>query len=237
MVRRAPVVDVVVGPQSYHRLGELIARTKAEAPAASSRPAFPEDKFARLPAARERRRTASAFLPCRRAATSSAPSASCPIRAAPSSRARSSNRGRGAPACRQACARSRCSARTSMPITARARMVGPWRSRNSSPAWPTSTASSASATRPPSADMTHDLIAAHRDEPKLMPYLHLPFQAGSDRILATMNRKHTAADYLGLAARIRTARPDLALSTDIIVGFPGETEGTSRPRWTSVDAG
>ena len=72
--------------------------------------------------------------------------------------------------------------------------------------------------------MTDDLIAAHRDQPKLMPYLHLPFQAGADRILAAMNRKHTVADYLALVDRIRAARPDLALSTDIIVGFPGETE-------------
>ena len=72
--------------------------------------------------------------------------------------------------------------------------------------------------------MSDDLIAAHRDQPKLMPYLHLPFQAGADRILAAMNRKHTAADYLRLVARIRAARPDMALSTDIIVGFPGETE-------------
>src|SRR5262249_46454883 len=73
-------------------------------------------------------------------------------------------------------------------------------------------------------DMTDDLVAAHAEEPKLMPSLHLPFQAGADRVLAAMNRKHTAADYLALAARIRAARPDLALSTDIIVGFPGETE-------------
>ena len=72
--------------------------------------------------------------------------------------------------------------------------------------------------------MSDDLIAAHREQPKLMPYLHLPFQAGADRILAAMNRKHTAADYLRLVARIRAARPDIALSTDIIVGFPGETE-------------
>jgi len=72
--------------------------------------------------------------------------------------------------------------------------------------------------------MSDDLIAAHRDEPKLMPYLHLPFQAGSDRILAAMNRRHTSRDYLALVERIRAARPDIALSTDVIVGFPGETE-------------
>ena len=72
--------------------------------------------------------------------------------------------------------------------------------------------------------MSDDLIAAHRDNGKLMPYLHLPFQAGADRILAGMNRKHTAAEYREIIARIRAARPDLALSTDIIVGFPGETE-------------
>ena len=72
-------------------------------------------------------------------------------------------------------------------------------------------------------DMSDDLIEAHRSNNHLMPYLHLPFQAGSDRILAAMNRKHTAAEYLRLVDRIRQARPDIALSTDIIVGFPGET--------------
>jgi len=73
-------------------------------------------------------------------------------------------------------------------------------------------------------DMSADLIAAHATLDKLMPYLHLPFQSGSDRILAAMNRKHTAKEYLSLARRIREVRPDIALSTDIIVGFPGETE-------------
>jgi tRNA-2-methylthio-N6-dimethylallyladenosine synthase len=72
-------------------------------------------------------------------------------------------------------------------------------------------------------DMSEDLIAAHRDQPKLMPYLHLPFQSGSDRILAAMNRKHTADEYRRVIDRIRAARPDIALSTDIIVGFPSET--------------
>ncbi len=73
-------------------------------------------------------------------------------------------------------------------------------------------------------DMTDDLIAAHAEEPKLMPYLHLPVQSGSDRVLAAMNRRHTAEDYVALIGRIRAARPDIALSGDFITGFPGETD-------------
>jgi tRNA-2-methylthio-N6-dimethylallyladenosine synthase len=72
--------------------------------------------------------------------------------------------------------------------------------------------------------MGEDLIAAHRDIQKLMPFLHLPVQSGSDRILAGMNRKHTVAEYRDIIAKVRDARPDIALSTDIIVGFPSETE-------------
>ena len=73
-------------------------------------------------------------------------------------------------------------------------------------------------------DMSDDLIAAHGELDALMPYLHLPVQAGSDRILRAMNRKHTAESYLRLIERIRAARPDMAISGDFIVGFPGETE-------------
>jgi len=73
-------------------------------------------------------------------------------------------------------------------------------------------------------DMHDDLIAAHRDLDGLMPYLHLPVQSGSNRILAAMNRQHTRDDYLELVSRIRAARPDIALSSDFIVGFPGETD-------------
>jgi len=73
-------------------------------------------------------------------------------------------------------------------------------------------------------DMADDLIAAHADCAKLMPYLHLPVQSGSDRILKAMNRKHTAASYLELIGRIRESRPDILLSGDFIVGFPGETD-------------
>lgn len=73
-------------------------------------------------------------------------------------------------------------------------------------------------------DMNDGLIQAHRDIAKLMPFLHLPVQSGSDRILELMNRKHTAVDYLEIISRLKAARPDIALSSDFIVGFPGETE-------------
>ena len=83
--------------------------------------------------------------------------------------------------------------------------------------------------------MTDALIAAHRDLPKLMPYLHLPFQSGSDRILKAMNRRHTMADYFRIVEKLRAARPDLALSTDIIVGFPGESEADFQETMSVVE--
>jgi len=73
-------------------------------------------------------------------------------------------------------------------------------------------------------DMSDDLIAAHREVAELMPYLHLPIQSGSDRVLQAMNRQHSADDYLRTVERVRKARPDIALSSDFIVGFPGETD-------------
>ena len=74
------------------------------------------------------------------------------------------------------------------------------------------------------ADMDDELIAAHRDEPKLMPFLHLPVQSGSDRVLQAMNRRHRADDYRRVIDRLRAVRPDIALSSDFIVGFPGESD-------------
>jgi tRNA-2-methylthio-N6-dimethylallyladenosine synthase len=74
------------------------------------------------------------------------------------------------------------------------------------------------------ADMTDELIAAHGEVEKLMPYLHLPVQSGSNRVLKAMNRSHTAETYLSIIEKVRTARPDIALSGDFIVGFPGETD-------------
>jgi len=73
-------------------------------------------------------------------------------------------------------------------------------------------------------DMTHGLIAAHAEVPKLMPFLHLPVQSGSNSILKVMNRSHTTESYMEIIAQVRAARPDIALSGDFIVGFPGETE-------------
>ena len=73
-------------------------------------------------------------------------------------------------------------------------------------------------------DMSEDLIAAHRDVAALAPFLHLPVQSGSDRVLKAMNRRHRVADYLDIVARVRAARPDIAFSSDFIVGYPGETD-------------
>jgi tRNA-2-methylthio-N6-dimethylallyladenosine synthase len=73
-------------------------------------------------------------------------------------------------------------------------------------------------------DMDDDLIAMHRDLPELMPYLHLPVQSGSDRVLTAMNRKHTSDHYRRIVDKVRIVRPDIALSSDFIVGFPGETD-------------
>ncbi|MEP6868778.1 MAG: MiaB/RimO family radical SAM methylthiotransferase, partial [Novosphingobium sp.] len=85
-------------------------------------------------------------------------------------------------------------------------------------------------------DMTDGLIAAHAEVPKLMPFLHLPVQSGSDRVLRAMNRSHDAASYLRILDRVRAVRPDIALSGDFIVGFPGETEAEFAETLALVDA-
>jgi tRNA-2-methylthio-N6-dimethylallyladenosine synthase len=84
-------------------------------------------------------------------------------------------------------------------------------------------------------DMDDELIAAHRDLPALMPYLHLPVQSGSDRVLAAMNRKHRRSDYLRLIDKVRAARSDIALASDFIVGFPGETDADFADTLSLVD--
>lgn len=84
-------------------------------------------------------------------------------------------------------------------------------------------------------DMRDDLISIHGDEPKLMPYLHLPLQAGSNRILQAMNRKHTIEEYLTIIEKLRAVRPDIALSSDFIVGFPGETDDDFKATMAAVE--
>ncbi len=86
------------------------------------------------------------------------------------------------------------------------------------------------------ADMSDGLIAAHGEVDKLMPYLHLPVQSGSDRILKAMNRSHSTEGYLRTIGKVRAARPDIAISGDFIVGFPGETEGDFEATLAIVDA-
>jgi tRNA-2-methylthio-N6-dimethylallyladenosine synthase len=84
-------------------------------------------------------------------------------------------------------------------------------------------------------DVDNDLLAAHAELPALMPYVHLPVQSGSDRILSSMNRRHTRRDYLDVIARLRAARADLAFTSDFIVGFPGETETDFQATLTLVE--
>jgi len=226
MVRRAPAVDVVVGPQSYHRLGELIARARSGARQIVETGFPQDDKFATLPA-RPALKAVSAFLTVQEGCDKF-----CTFCVVPYTRGAEYSR---SVADVEAEAR-RLAGHGAREVTLLGQNVnayhglGPDRRPSSLAqligrlaAIPGIERIRYTTSHP--RDMGDDLIEAHRDQAKLMPYLHLPFQAGSNRILAAMNRKHTAADYVGLVARIRAARPDLALSTDIIVGFPGETEG------------
>src|SRR5262245_30878614 len=225
IVRRAPVVDVVVGPQSYHRLGDLVARARREGrPQVETQ--FPvKSKFADLPQRSVTRRP-SAFLtvqegcdkfctfcvvPYTRGAEYSRPVAEIEAEArylVDNGARELTLLGQNVNAYLGAAPNgARCSLAQLLGRLARIAGIERLRYTTSHPG-----------------DMGDDLIAAHRDLDKLMPHLHLPFQSGSDRILAAMNRKHTVADYRTLIGRLRASRPDIALSTDIIVGFPGETE-------------
>jgi tRNA-2-methylthio-N6-dimethylallyladenosine synthase len=225
IVRRAPVVDVVVGPQSYHLLPDLVARAR-RGESGIVETEFPaEDKFGHLPA-RTGARAATAFLTVQEGCDKF-----CTFCVVPYTRGAEVSRSLASV---EAEAR-RLVDQGVREITLLGQNVNAYHG-----AGPDGAAVSLAGlvsrlaritglerlryTTSHPRDMSEDLIAAHRDEPKLMPYLHLPFQAGADRILAAMNRKHTAGEYLRLVGRIRAARPDIALSTDIIVGFPGETE-------------
>jgi tRNA-2-methylthio-N6-dimethylallyladenosine synthase len=224
IIRRQPMVDMVVGPQSYHRLAELEARAHGGTKALDTD--FPEeDKFDALAKRPRARRGPAAFLTVQEGCDKF-----CAFCVVPYTRGAEASR---PVAALMAEARDLVE-RGVREITLLGQNVNAYHGQGASRA-----ASLADLVQSLSAidglariryttshpnDMSDDLIAAHADCEKLMPYLHLPVQSGSDRILKAMNRKHTAQSYLDLIEKIRAARPDLLLSGDFIVGFPGETE-------------
>jgi len=222
---RAPVVDIVVGPQSYHRLPELIAQARSSRRAVIDT-AFPdEDKFASLPQ-RTPAASPTAFLTIQEGCDKF-----CTFCVVPYTRGMEFSR---SVETLEAEAR-RLVSRGTVELTLLGQNVNAYHGDGpDGRPWSLARLIGHLArieglerlryTTSHPRDMTDDLIAAHASEPKLMPYLHLPIQSGADRVLAGMNRKHTVDDYRGVVARLRRARPDIALSTDIIVGFPGETE-------------
>ena len=229
IMRRAPVVDLVVGPQAYHQLPELIARTSRQLGERLAADFAPEDKFDALPQARGIDGPA-AFLtvqegcdkfctfcvvPYTRGAEFSRPVAAVVEEA----------RALAAQGVREVTLLGQNvnaydgedgqGGRSSLGRLVRtlAEIPGLDRIRYTT-----------SHPRDMAGPAGDELIAAHAEVEALMPYLHLPVQSGSDRILRAMNRQHGADSYLKLIARIRAARPDIAISGDLIVGFPGETE-------------
>jgi len=225
MARRAPIVDLVVGPQSYHRLGELIARVDRERRQIVETGFPEEDKFGRLPE-RAPPEAVTAFLTVQEGCDKF-----CTFCVVPYTRGAEFSR----PVADVEAEARRLAGHGVREITLLGQNVNAYHGRGPDGVpWSLAQLIGRLAsidglerlryTTSHPRDMTDELIAAHGEQAKLMPYLHLPFQAGADRVLAAMNRRHTAADYLALVARIRAARPDMALSTDIIVGFPGETE-------------
>jgi tRNA-2-methylthio-N6-dimethylallyladenosine synthase len=225
MLERAGVVDLVVGPQSYHELPSLIGRVRdGQRVVATDFPA--EDKFLALPDRRLARAQPSAFITVQEGCDKF-----CTFCVVPYTRGKEYSR----PVAAIIAEAKRLASRGACEITLLGQNVNAYRGLGHDDRdWSLAKLLKRLATIPEierlryttshPRDMDNDLIALHGDEPKLMPYLHLPFQAGSDRILTAMNRKHTADDYAELVERIRRARPDIALSTDIIVGFPGETD-------------
>jgi tRNA-2-methylthio-N6-dimethylallyladenosine synthase len=228
ILRRQPAVDIVVGPQSYHRLPELLSQARVRPGVVDTD--FPaEDKFSRLAASPPeaiRRRGVAAFVtvqegcdkfcsfcvvPYTRGAESSRPVAAVLDEIAHLARAgvrEVTLIGQNVNAYHGADAHGRGTALAAL-IRAAATVPGIARLRYT--------------TSHPN-DVSEDLICAHRDVPSLAPYLHLPVQSGSDAVLKSMNRRHRAADYLEIVARVRAARPDIAFSSDFMVGYPGETD-------------
>ncbi|MEM9231988.1 MAG: tRNA (N6-isopentenyl adenosine(37)-C2)-methylthiotransferase MiaB [Pseudomonadota bacterium] len=224
IMRRQPLVDLVVGPQAYHRLPDMAARVAAGQSALDTE--FPaEDKFDHLPRGPKAKRGPTAFLTVQEGCDKF-----CAFCVVPYTRGAEVSR----PVERLLAEAHDLVERGVVEITLLGQNVNAYHGEGPDGAWSLARLIRALAridglerirftTSHPN-DMTADLITLHGEEPKLMPYLHLPVQSGSDRILKAMNRKHTAKAYLDILRRMRDARPDIALSGDFIVGFPGETE-------------
>jgi tRNA-2-methylthio-N6-dimethylallyladenosine synthase len=234
--RRQPAVDLVVGPQAYHRLPELLARTgrvvDTDLPV--------DDKFGYLPAPTHKAiaaRGISAFVTVQEGCDKF-----CAFCVVPYTRGAEFSR----PVTQVLAEIERLAGAGVQDVTLIGQNVNAYHGDGpDGSAWGLARLMARVAEVPGIAriryttshprDMDDELIAAHRDLPQLMPFLHLPVQAGSDRILAAMNRKHTADDYRRLIGRIRQARPDIALSSDFIVGFPGESDADFEDTLALVD--
>ena len=224
IMRRQPMVDLVVGPQSYHRLPELEAKAGQGAKALDTD--FPEeDKFEHLAKRPKAKRGPTAFLTVQEGCDKF-----CAFCVVPYTRGAEVSR----PASRVLDEARDLVERGVAEITLLGQNVNAYHGAGPEGDWTLARLIRELAgidglerirftTSHPN-DMDDDLIAAHGEVEKLMPYLHLPVQSGSDRILKAMNRKHTAEAYVRLIERIRAARPDILLSGDFIVGFPGETD-------------
>ena len=217
IMRRAPVVDLVLGPQSYHRLPELIARTSRQLGERLAADFDPEDKFDRLPEDRAVEGY-SAFLTVQEGCDKF-----CTFCVVPYTRGAEFSR---APDSIEAEAR-RLADRGVREVTLLGQNVNAYDGGLAALVRRLAGIPGLDRIRYTTShprDMDESLIAAHAEVEALMPYLHLPVQAGSDRVLKAMNRGHTTEHYLRLVETIRAARPDIALSGDFIVGFPGETD-------------
>jgi len=220
IMRRQPAVDLVVGPQAYHQLPELIARSHRARGERLSADFAPEDKFDAL-APRARRATGvTAFLTVQEGCDKF-----CTFCVVPYTRGPEWSR---PPEAIEAEARE-LAAQGVREVTLLGQNVNAYAAEGGLAALARRLAAIPGLDRiryttSHPRDMDDALIAAHAELPELMPYLHLPVQSGSDRMLKAMNRAHTAESYVRLVETIRAGRPDMAVSGDFIVGFPGERE-------------
>ena len=220
IIRRQPMVDLVVGPQAYHRLPAMLKATANGGTVVDTD--FPEeDKFTKLPRGPKAKRAPSAFLTVQEGCDKF-----CAFCVVPYTRGAEVSR----PPTRLLDEARDLLERGVVEINLLGQNVNAYEADGWSLAKLIKEMAKLDGlkrirftTSHPN-DMGDDLIAAFGEEEKLMPYLHLPVQSGSDKILKAMNRKHTAESYLKVLDRIRAARPDIALSGDFIVGFPGEEE-------------